>query len=174
MVDLIFLRSALTIVIIAGAFTPFLSSPARANSVANSPVPISATVQATCTLSGTTLAFGTYTGSQIDTSAALSVTCTNTTAYTVGLDGGSHSSGGGETPNRRMGGPSGARLNYTLFSNAGRTTQWANSVGEGGSGIVSGTGDGSAQVLNVYGRLAAGQYVTPGGYTDTVTATVTY
>jgi len=29
-------------------------------------------------------------------------------------------------------------------------------------------------VTTVYGQVAAGQYVAPGSYTDTITATVTY
>jgi spore coat protein U-like protein len=39
---------------------------------------------------------------------------------------------------------------------------------------VSGTGNGNAQTLTVYGQLPAGQYVTPGAYADTITATITY
>ncbi|WP_277971552.1 spore coat protein U domain-containing protein, partial [Sphingomonas echinoides] len=33
---------------------------------------------------------------------------------------------------------------------------------------------GSSQSLNVYGRIPAGQLPTPGAYSDTLTATITY
>jgi spore coat protein U-like protein len=39
---------------------------------------------------------------------------------------------------------------------------------------VSGTGVGAAQVLAIYGQEAANQLVTPGAYTATITAIVTY
>ena len=39
---------------------------------------------------------------------------------------------------------------------------------------VSGTGNGSAQAITVYGQIPAAQYVTPGSYTDTITVSVTY
>jgi spore coat protein U-like protein len=39
---------------------------------------------------------------------------------------------------------------------------------------VAGTGNGAAQAITVYGQAAAGQYVAPGSYADTITATITY
>jgi spore coat protein U-like protein len=39
---------------------------------------------------------------------------------------------------------------------------------------VTGTGNGAIQALTVYGQTPAGQYVSPGSYTDTITATITY
>jgi spore coat protein U-like protein len=51
------------------------------------------------------------------------------------------------------------------------STNWGNTVG---TDTVAGTGNGAAQALTVYGQIAAGLYVTPGSYTDTITATVTY
>ena len=98
----------------------------------------------------------------------LAVTCTNTTPYTVGLDAGTFT--GATVTTRRMTGPAAAPLSYSLFSDAGRTTNWGNTAGS----WVSGTGNGSSQTLNVYGRIPAAQYATPGAYTDTITVTVTY
>lgn len=62
-------------------------------------------------------------------------------------------------------------LAYALYSDSGRTTNWGNTVS---TDTVPGTGNGSAQTLTVYGRIAAAQYVTPGSYADTITATITY
>jgi len=73
--------------------------------------------------------------------------------------------------NRSMTGPSSSHLAYKLFSNSGHTTNWGNTVG---TDTVAGTGTGAAQSLTVYGQITAAQFVRPGSYTDTVTATITY
>ncbi len=39
---------------------------------------------------------------------------------------------------------------------------------------VKGTGTGSPQTINVFGRVAAGQTAAPGPYSDTITVTITY
>jgi spore coat protein U-like protein len=70
-----------------------------------------------------------------------------------------------------MTGPGAALLNYSLFSNSGMTTNWGNTVG---TDTVPGAGTGTVQAITVYGQVAAGQYLAPGAYTDTITATVTY
>jgi spore coat protein U-like protein len=70
-----------------------------------------------------------------------------------------------------MTGPASALLNYAMFSNSTRTTNWGQTVG---TDTVTGTGNGAAQALTVYGQVTAGQFVAPGAYTDTITATVTY
>jgi spore coat protein U-like protein len=43
-----------------------------------------------------------------------------------------------------------------------------------GTDTVPLTGNGAAQVETVYGQIPAGQFVAPGSYSDTITATVTY
>ena len=130
---------------------------------------VSTSVAATCTISTTPLAFGSYTGaiSQINTSVA--VTCTNTTPYNVGLNAGVAT--GATVTNRSMTGPASALLSYQLFRDAGHTLNWGVTVG---TDTVSVTGNGSAQVATVYGQIPAGQFVSPGAYADTITATVTY
>lgn len=130
---------------------------------------VSATVQATCLVSATSLAFGTYTGTASTSTATVSVTCTNTTPYNVGLNAGTATSATVTT--RKMTGPSSAVLSYSMYQDAARTTNWGQTVG---TDTVSGTGNGSAQAITVYGQIAAGQYVAPGSYADTITATVTY
>jgi spore coat protein U-like protein len=130
---------------------------------------VTATVQATCLISATNLAFGTYTGAQTDATSTISVTCTSSTPYNVGLDPGTAT--GATVTTRRMSGPGGALLGYALYRDAAHTQNWGNTVG---TDTASGTGTGSAQSLTVYGRLAASQYVTPGAYADTITATISY
>jgi spore coat protein U-like protein len=144
------------------------ASPAVA-ATTTATIAISATVQATCVVSAAPLAFGTYTGVQLDATAIISVTCTNTTTYTVGLDKGTTASG--TVAARLMVGPAAATLGYRLASASQAGANWGDTLP---LGWVTGTGNGSLQPLTVYGRVAAGQYVAPGAYTDTITATVTY
>ena len=130
---------------------------------------VTATVLSTCQVSATGLAFGNYTGAQTNATSTISVTCTNTTPYNVGLDAGT--SAGATVTTRAMTGPAGALLGYALYSDAARSVNWGNTVG---TDTVTGTGTGSAQALMVYGRIPAGSLPTPGAYADTVTVTVTY
>ena len=72
---------------------------------------------------------------------------------------------------RKMTGPASALLSYALFSDSARTVNWGQTIG---TDTVTGTGNGSIQAITVYGQAAAAQYVAPGAYADTITATVTY
>ena len=130
---------------------------------------VSATVQATCLISATPMAFGTYTGVIANSTSTVTVTCTNTTTYNVGLNPGLAT--GATVTTRKMTGPASALLSYALFSDSSRTVNWGQTVS---TDTVAGTGNGSAQPITVYGQVAAGQYVAPGAYADTITATVTY
>ncbi len=143
--------------------------PAFATSTATTTFTVSATIQATCLVSATSLSFGTYTGAVATSSSTVSVTCTNTTPYHVGLNAGLAS--GATVTTRQMAGPGGALLNYGLYSDSGHSTNWGNTVG---TDAIAGTGNGSAQAITVYGQIPAGQYLAPGSYQDTITATVTY
>ena len=144
-----------------------ISSPLAAT--ATTTFQVTATVQATCLISATNLAFGTYTGVQIAATSTISITCTNTSPYNVGLNPGT--APGATVTTRKMTGPGGALLAYALYQDAGHTINWGQTVG---TDTEAGTGNGSAQALTVNGLLTAGQFVTPGSYVDTITATVTY
>lgn len=146
-----------------------LSNLPAAASTATTTFNVTATVQATCLVSGSNLAFGTYSGSAIAMTTTLSVTCTNGTTYNVGLNAGTAS--GATVTTRAMTGPGSATLSYAMYQDSGHTTNWGNTVG---TDTKSGSGNGSAQTLTVYGQLAASQYPSPGSYSDTITATVTY
>lgn len=146
---------------------PFLAGPVLAATSTGS-LTVTATVASTCSVNSPTLAFGTYNPvSASDSTTDISVTCTNTTPYTVGLDAGS-GTGASVTDRKMMNGAN--ILNYTLYSDSGRTTNWGNTAGS----WMSATGDGSAQLHTVYGRVPASQFVDPGSYSDTVVITVTY
>jgi spore coat protein U-like protein len=110
------------------------------------------------------MSFGTYTGTVLPSTSTVTVQCTNTTPYTLGLNAGVAS--GATVTNRSMTGPGSALLNYGLYTDSGHTTNFAT--------LASTNGTGAPIVTTVYGQVAAGQYVAPGSYTDTITATVTY
>src|ERR1051325_7847578 len=80
------------------------------------------TITATCPVnSATSLNFGTQgiLSTNVDQTSTIQVTCTNTTPYNIGLDAGTGT--GATVATRKM--TSGANtVNYTLYSNSGRTT----------------------------------------------------
>ena len=144
------------------------SLPAVAATV-NNTFGVTATVESSCLVSATTMAFGSYTGAAATATSAVSVTCTNSTPYNVGLSAGGAQ--GATVTARKMTGPASALLSYGLFSDSSRTVNWGQTVG---TDTVAGIGTGAVQALTVYAQTGAGQYVAPGAYTDTITATVTY
>jgi spore coat protein U-like protein len=130
------------------------------------------TVQAQCTIvSVSTLTFDPagVINANIDQTASISVQCTHTTPYNIGLDGGAN---GGTTTTRLMrDGASNETIQYKMFSNTTRTANWGNTVG---TDTVAGTGDGAAQSFTIYVRVPPQTTPAPGIYSDTVTAAITY
>jgi spore coat protein U-like protein len=129
---------------------------------------VSATVISVCSVSATPLVFGNYnpvSATPLDATSTVVATCTLALPYTVGLDDGANASGG----QRRMALLT-SYLSYELYSDASRAQRWGSSGGE----LVSGTGNGAAQSLTVYGRVPAAQAVAAGAYLDTVTVTITF
>ena len=130
---------------------------------------ISATVVANCTVSASTMTFGNYTGTLINTTSGLTVTCTNTTTFNIGLNAGTAI--GATVTGRKMTGPASATLNYILFRDSARTQNWGNTVG---TDTLLTQGNGTALQYGVYGQLPAGQNPNAGSYSDTIIATITY
>ncbi|MCO5064510.1 MAG: spore coat U domain-containing protein [Rhizobiaceae bacterium] len=104
----------------------------------------------------------------IDEQTTLSVTCTNQAAYKVGLSAGT-GSGATESVRKMTGGSE--TVSYGLYRDAARTLVWGDIAG---TNFYSGTGNGDAQSLSIYGRVPP--QVTPSArdYTDTVTVTVSF
>ena len=70
-------------------------------------------------------------------------------------------------------------LNYNLYVDSARTNAWttatSNAACAAPSSCFLGTGSGSSQSVNIYGRVPSTGTAPPTGtYTDTVTMTVTY
>jgi spore coat protein U-like protein len=66
---------------------------------------------------------------------------------------------------------SGSTVTYGLYRDSARSQAWGSTAGVD---TVSGTGTGLTQTLTVYGRVAPQTTPTPGTYSDTIIATVTY
>lgn len=150
----------------------FAGTPSGSNTT-NGTIAVSVNVADSCTIATNPLAFGTYTGTALKGQTTFTVTCSATGAvYAVGLNGGAN--GGSDAGTRIMAGPSGATLNYDLFSDNGYTTNWGNSSSDGWQTYTVATGNVAQPAATVYGQIPASQTSVVGTYADTVTATVTY
>ncbi|MBZ9978061.1 spore coat U domain-containing protein [Mesorhizobium sp. BR-1-1-10] len=130
------------------------------------------TIQAECkVVTAADLDFGTrgVVDANIDQTTTISVQCTNSTPYSVGLNAGGGA--GATVAVRKMTGPASATINYAIYRDAARTQVWGNTVG---TDVITGTGNGSAQSLTAYGRVPAQTTPAPGVYSDVVAVTITY
>lgn len=126
-----------------------------------------ATIDQQCEVSATDLDFGSQPTpilSNIDSTSEVTVRCTDSTPFTVGLSSGLHGS-------RNMDN-AGNLLNYELYKTASRSTVWGNS----GSERQSGTGQGISTgiIFTVFGRVFPNTTAPAGIYTDTITVDVEY
>ncbi|WP_267919952.1 Csu type fimbrial protein [Pandoraea sputorum] len=144
------------------------------NGTATSTFTVTLVIQAGCSVTSTPMNFGTVSNLSTAQTATttLSVTCTNTTPYNVGLSAGTTT---GSTTSARLlaGGTSGntATVGFGLYQDSLHTTNWGTAQG---TDTVSGTGNGTAQSLTVYGQVptSAGAIPRPDTYSTTITATV--
>ncbi len=135
---------------------------------ANGNMVVSATVLDTCVLVvPPTMAFGNYSGSELDAQSDITVTCTGTTAWDIAIGAG----GSGSIAARTMSEIGGDELSYQLYSDGSRSTVFGDDVT---GSKVTGTGSGVLQTVPIYGRIPASQYSDIGVYTDTVTVTLSY
>lgn len=133
---------------------------------------VTATVLASCDVTADDLAFGNYdpvAAANLDAETTLSVTCTNGTSYHVGMSLGSGS--GASMSERRMTKSGGAQtLSYVLYQDTQRSVLWGNT----GSDRMSATGDGTPDLIHVYGRVPMQQSAPSGSYSDTIVVTVSW
>lgn len=142
---------------------------------------VTATVSANCTISATPVAFGAYepvAGGYVLASGTVLVACTKgATGLTVGLSNGSNFDGSA----RNMAGVGSDRLAYSLRQPVsaapgalcpgfGDGIEWTNTAP---LTLTSPSGK-ATRTYNVCGQLAAGQDVSVGNYTDTITATINF
>lgn len=127
--------------------------------------------KAACSLSATPTAFGTYVPTTDSLSTGLlRVSRQAGTAdcnYSISLSTGSS---GTYNPRRMASGSS--NLPYQLYLDPGRTTVWTDAARAGSPVSSPVVPNGGSNSHTVYGQISSGQFVTPGTYTDTITATV--
>ncbi|MGY3489797.1 spore coat protein U-like protein [Bradyrhizobium sp. USDA 4011] len=155
----------------------YQTSAQAGTSTANLTVQI--TITAACTINAATLNFGSVSGTTLATtlqsgSTTVSVTCTNGSPYSIAMDNGANVSGS----QRRMAN-AGNFINYDLYTDAAHTNPWTTATSSTTctttNGCFLGTGDGSAQTINIFGTVpATGIAPNTGTYTDTVVMTITY
>lgn len=165
------MRHLKTVIILAAVLLGVAGQTVRAATVTTT-FQVTATVNSACTVSATNLDFGVYDPSAADNdkTSTITVTCTLATPYDIGLNEGVN---GGTVLTRKMKHATLTDLiNYSLFSNAGRTVNWGQTVSTDTVYVASALG--TPEVHTVYGRIATGQYVTAGSYSDTISVTVTY
>lgn len=122
-----------------------------------------------------TLDFGTsgFLTSSLDAATSVSVTCTNSTPFRIGLDAGTGA--GATTGLRKMtrtSAPS-STIDYGLYRDPGRTLTWGNDVAAG-SDTANDTGAGTAASFAIYGRVPAQNTPESGDYLDTIVLSVTF
>jgi len=158
---------------IAGLAAAAVLIPAAAfGETVSASLPVSVTVPGACQVTATPLNFGAYdptAASDVDSTASIQVLCTVGTSYTVALGAGAGT--GATISTRRMMKGTDA-LGYALYQDASRTINWGETPGTDTPPAT--TAGATAASHTVYGRIAGGQNVPGGAYTDTVTVTVNY
>lgn len=158
--------------------------PANAASPATATFQVLIVIQKACTVTAgasSNINLGTVASTALNTTGSntISVTCSKTTPYFVGLapsaaNGGTTTGSGAMSTADALPGNT-DKVPYQLSSTPGPSgTIWGNTattttVGNG----VTGTGTGTAQALTVYATAATANF-TPDSYADTVTVNVNF
>ena len=130
--------------------------------------------QAVCNISNSSISFGNYdvfSGSADTASGTFTVrSCSSgKNSYTASI-----STGSGSYTARTMSNGT-DDLEYNLYTSNSYTTVWGN--GSGGSSTASGTGitgSSGGTPKTIYGRIPAGQDVSAGSYSDSLTITISF
>lgn len=162
-------RFALTALAAFAALVTLLSAPGAQAATATTTFNVTATVQTSCAVSASDLAFGSYdAASATDTlsTSTITVTCSLLTPYTISLNSGTYASGS----TRRLGSGA-ARLTYEIYRDLSMTNIFGTVAATLG---VAGVGTGLAVPTTIYGKIPKTQAVVPGSYSDQITVTVDY
>ena len=163
-----FPRNLLTI-LVAASVPVAAAAPAMAGSH-SSTMAVSAVVENNCNVAASPMTFNggpVSAVSSVDGSAAISVYCTSSAAFTVDMDKGVNAFG----DQRRMINENGEYLDYEIFSDASRSQPW----GASGQGVSEETAGANGKEIIAYGRINAVTKDTRSGiYRDTITVTVSF
>jgi spore coat protein U-like protein len=133
---------------------------------------VSSEVQAACTISTTSVNFGSYNvyaSSPTDSTGSVTFKC-NFFDFNISV---ALSQGQSGTYFPRAMRKGGEQLPYNLFRDAGRSSVWGDGTG-GTTQYVNNWPFGQTIVLTIYGRVDAGADVSAGNYSDTVSAIINF
>ena len=161
-------KSTTALTCLVGAL--IISSDLRAQTTTTGSMIASGSVASTCSVSGASMAFAAYTGSEITATSVITANCTNGTTYAISFN---------DTPDVsskyylvRSGGSSATasdRLEVSFKNGAGATMT-------NGAATITGTGTGSSATAGtITGTMAASQTgKTAGSYSKTMTLNIVY
>ncbi|SAK75197.1 secreted pili protein involved in motility and biofilm formation [Caballeronia catudaia] len=137
------------------------------------PFTVTANVGVDCDISATPMRFGSTSllNESLQATSRVTVTCVTGVDFFVDLDGGT--TPGGSITQRKLLLEGGAdTIDYQLYLGSSRAEIW----GDGSNGTVrwGAIGTGTAHSMTVYGLVPPQPSKTPGRYTDTITATVSF
>jgi spore coat protein U-like protein len=154
-------------------------APAQAVNQTNN-LAVTMNVSASCTINAATLTFPSASGTSLLTTpvtanTTVSVTCTSTSPYAIGMGPGANASGG----SNRMTDGNSDFLPYGLFVDAGYTHPWTSAASNNTCTTTNscylGTGSGQPQPISIYGQVPTVTTApAPGTYSDTVLMTITF
>lgn len=151
-------------------FAAAWAAPAAAQSANSHDMALTASVESSCTVATTDMAFGVLdtTVPRVDTTATITVTCASTTVFKIQIDNGDNASGS----QRRMANGSGDFINYQVYRNNNRTQVWGLAPTSARNGIIV---KGGSADYTAYGRLTGITPTTPTGeYSDMLTVWVEF
>lgn len=155
------IRLALGTLSLVGAAA--LCGPAMAQSTDT--LTVLANVGGECTVTGATLDFGSYSGTEKDVDVPISFECNAPSNISISMDGGTT----GDPSNRQMfNAGNTSQILYQLYRDSARTQFWGVFPTDSRD-FTTATSD----TPTVFGRIDAGQTPLPGAYSDSVLITLT-
>jgi spore coat protein U-like protein len=131
---------------------------------------------AACTVSATGVNFGAYdvfVATPLDSTGTVTVRCDQAPPPDVVIAIGPSGTSGGFIPRQMRSASSPDRLNYNLFTNAGRSTVWGDGAPGTSTVFLKNVKKNRPVVTAIYGRIPPGQDVSVGTYSDSLTVTIT-
>ncbi|MGC7402739.1 Csu type fimbrial protein [Pandoraea pneumonica] len=155
-----------------------LNGPAQgatySNGSATATMLVTLTILPGCTIAATPMTFTPVQGSAtgpVPSTSTLSVICTSSTGYNIGLNAGTTASS--TETNRLLAGTltgNTTTIPFGLYQDSGHATPWGNTQG---TNTLGDSGSGVVKTYTVYGQATLSATMpTPDVYTSTVTATV--
>lgn len=165
------LRRALATSLVIAALPGLADAAVYSNGTKAATFDVTMRIVADCAIAVNGIDFGQTQGvlaTAVTASSNISVTCSNTTPYNIGLNAGTGTGSNGTTRYLSGTGANAGTVRFHLFQAPG-ASPWGNTQG---TDTMGGTGNGSAQNLTVYGEIPAQATPTPDSYKSTITATV--